>query len=44
MVGAAGLEPALTYVNKIFIPTTDFPATKISVCGLDFLLAISNWI
>ena len=28
MVRAAGLEPALTYVNKIFLPTTAFTATK----------------
>ncbi|HIF60880.1 MAG TPA: hypothetical protein EYQ26_15565 [Rhodospirillales bacterium] len=28
VVRAAGLEPALTYVNKIFLPTTAFTATK----------------
>ena len=27
VVRAAGLEPALTYVNKIFLPTTVFTAT-----------------
>ena len=29
VVRAAGLEPALTYVNKIFMPTTVFTATRL---------------
>jgi len=41
MVPASGLEPELTYVNKIFVPTTIFTAAKIGVCGLDYPLTLS---